>query len=170
MNYENAKIIEHSNKKSIISLIDNFLDTDIKNKLKEPLKLVSQKYDKRKEYYENLNEAKKSIRANKIEGDYDQKNGICKNEDLIYSTKIEIREKGKRIVSDSFSDIIVGWHVNACWGLDDDGENTNGIYNFNDPILSKSIYFEFTSKNWWWIFGRRSQCYDLEIFLMKRPE
>jgi hypothetical protein len=170
VNFENAEIIEHSQKTSIIDLIDNFLDTDIKNKLNEPLKLVSQKYKKREKYYDDLNEAKKSIITNTIEGDYDQKNGICKNEDLIYSIKIEIREAGKRIISDYFSDIIVGWHINACWGLDDDGENTNGIYNFKDPILSKRIYFEFTSKTWWWIFFTRSQCYDLEIFLMKRPE
>ena len=164
VNYENAKIIEHSHKKSIISLIDNFFDEDIKYRLREPLKLISQKYDKRKKYYENLNKAKQMIIANTIKGDYEQKNGLCKKDDLIYSIRKEIREEGKRIVSDSFSDIIVGWNIISGWGND----GTNGVYTFNDPILSQRIYFEFKSKTVF--FFDRAQNYDLEIFLMKFPE
>ena len=165
VNYENAKIIQHSDKKSMIKLIDNFFDEDIKYKLEEPLKLVSQKYDIRQKYIDNLIKAKKSIKADTIKGDYEQKNCPLQNDDLIYSIKIEIRESGKRIISDSFSDIIVGWNITSHWGYD----GTNGDYSFKDPILSKSIYFESTSKKTW-IFFNRKQNYDLEIFLMKLPE
>ena len=167
LNYENARIIEHSLKKPIYKLINDFLDKDIKDKLKEPLKLVSQKYDKRKDYFDNLNEAKKSIIVNEIQGDYEKNNGLCKKDDLIYSIKIEIREEGTRKISKSFSDIIVGWNIISNWG-----DDTNGIYTFKDPILSKKMYFEFTSKKWCFIFFcvQRKQDSDLEIFLMKLPE
>ena len=167
LNYENAGIIEHSLKIPITDLIDDFLDKDIKDKLKEPLKLVSQKYDKRKKYYDNLNEAKKSIIVKEIQGDYSQKNGLCKKDDLIYSIIKKITGEGTRKISDSFSDIIVGWNITDNWW--EDGKQTNGIYKFKDPILSKKMYFEFTSKTCL-IFWERSQDYDLEIFLMKLPE
>ena len=166
VNDENAKIIGHSSKMSIIDLIDNSFNKDIKNKLKEPLKFLSEKYDKRKNYSDALSNAKTFIIPNTIEGQYNKNNGICKNDNLIYTKTKHIWEAGTVIVDITFDDIVVGWYIKSCWGND----GTNGNYNFNDPILSKKIYFTFTSQYWWWIFGRREQCYDLEIFLMKRPE
>ena len=55
INEKNAEIINYDN---IIKITD-LLDEDIKIKLKVPLKLIDEKYEKRKNYYETVNKLKK---------------------------------------------------------------------------------------------------------------
>ena len=55
INEKNAEIINYDN---IIKITD-LLDEDIKIKLKIPLKIIDEKYEKRKNYYETVNKLKK---------------------------------------------------------------------------------------------------------------
>ena len=54
INEKNAEIINYDN---IIKITD-LLDEDIKIKLKIPLKIIDEKYEKRKNYYETVNKLK----------------------------------------------------------------------------------------------------------------
>ena len=54
INENNADIINYDN---IIKITD-LLDEDLKKKLKEPLRIIDEKYEKRKNYYETLNDLK----------------------------------------------------------------------------------------------------------------
>lgn len=163
LTYENAQIIEHSNFIEISSLIDDFLDTKRKMKLEKSLNLVNKKYEKRKEYYDNINEAKQYINSIDISGAHTKRNGICYKDDLIYSEITNIDGNKETIIDISFKDIIVGWKITS---LRNDGKN--GDFSFSDPILEKKIYMKFTPKSG--IFSDRDQKYNVEIFLMKIPE
>lgn len=164
LNYENSKIIEYSNFIQINSLIEDFLDKDIKIKLDNALNLIDKKYEERKKYYEHIKEAKESIISDDIKGSGSQRNGICNEDNLIYSYKKQIRKKGQEIINEIFSDIIVGWRI-----ISNINDGSNGDYSFKNPILNNSINFEFNSKKGK-IFGKKAQSYDLIIFFMKSIE
>ena len=162
--YENSKIIEYSNLIEMNSLIKDFLDKDIQDKLNNALNLVDKKYERRKKYYNNIKSAKESIITLSYKGDKAIRNGLCNEDnDLIYSYRIKIREKGIRYANEPFSDIIVGWKIISNWN-----DGTNGDYEFTNPILTYSINFKFKSKTNYKI--DRAQNYDLVIYLMKFPE
>ena len=65
INEKNAEIINYDN---IIKITD-LLDEDIKIKLKIPLKIIDEKYEKRKNYYETL----KNLKQIKKRGKYKEK-------------------------------------------------------------------------------------------------
>ena len=160
LNYGNAQIIEYNNLIKITDLLDDFLDDDIYDKLENPLKLVEKKYKNRELYYETLKKAKE-YKTNdiNISGRDSKRNGLCEKNELIYSVIFNIYEK-KRLIDESFNDIIVGWKIISKW---DDG--TNGSYVLtNDPILTNKIKCEFESRAF------RKQDFDLEVFLMKKRE
>ena len=165
LNYENAQIIEYNNIVGINSLIEDFLDRDIKIKLKNPLNIINTKYEKRKEYYERLKEAKEFILNEEIKNeDHSKRNGLCYNDDLIYSETFPIKKTDtKKIIDESFQDIIVGWKI-----ISKRNDGYNGKFTFKDPILTKKIYIEFVPKTTLKI--SRDQQYDLEIFLIRLPE
>ena len=62
INEKNAEIINYDN---IIKITD-LLDEDIKIKLKIPLKIIDEKYEKRKNYYETVNKIKQIKKSGKI--------------------------------------------------------------------------------------------------------
>lgn len=160
LNYGNAQIIEYNNLVKITDLLDDFLDDDIYDKLENPLKLVEKKYKNRELYYETLKKAKE-YKTNEIDikGRDNKRNGLCENNELIYSVLFNIYEK-ERLIDESFNDIIVGWKIISKW---DDG--TNGSYILsNDPILTTKIKCKFESRAF------RTQDFDLQVFLMKKPE
>lgn len=165
LNYENAQIIEYNNIVGINSLIEDFLDRDIKIKLKNPLNIINTKYEKRKEYYERLKEAKEFILNEEIKNeDHSKRNGLCYNDDLIYSETFPIKKTDTiKIIDESFQDIIVGWKI-----ISKRNDGYNGKFTFKDPILTKKIYIEFVPKTTLKI--SRDQEYDLEIFLIRLPE
>ena len=163
LNYENSQIIEYSNIIEISSLIKDFLDRDTKMKLKNVFNLIDKKYEKRKIYYNNIEEAKEYIIGGEITGNINKRNGLCNNDDLIYSHKIKIKGKDPYRPQNSYQDIIVGWRINS-----NRNDGDNGDYNFYDPIMKKQIYFEFNPKSGF--FGKKEQNYDLEICLMKYPD
>ena len=164
LNYENARIIDYSNFIEINSLVEDFLDKNRKMKLNNALNLVKEKYEKRKEYYDNINEAKEFINNPIISGDKTKRNGLCDKDDLIYSETKNV--KGDDVEVDmSFPDIIVGWKINS---KRHDGKNAK--YSFTEPILRKKIYIKFEQKSEYWGLSKSDLNYDLEIFLMKFPK
>ena len=164
LNYENSQIIEYSNIIEINSLVEDFLDRDIKIKLKNPLNIINKKYEKRKEYYEKIKNAKEYILHDEIKNeDHSKRNGLCYTDDLIYSEIRYIKSDNKQVIDESFQDIIVGWKI-----ISKRDDEYNGKFTFKDPILTKKIYIQFVPKTTLKI--SRDQKYDLEIFLIKLPE
>lgn len=146
-------------------MIPDFLDKETKSKLKNALNLINKKYDKRKDYYDKINEAKECITTKDlIEGNQNKRNGLCIKDDLIYCETIPIKGNVAKNVQMSFSEIIVGWKINS-----NIKDGNNGNYKFYDPILTKTIDFNFEPKSKK-LFGKNEQNYDLEIYLMKFPE
>ena len=164
LNYENSQIIEYNNIIEISSLIEDFLDKKIKIKLNNALNIVNKKYEKRKEYYEKLKEAKEFILYGEIKNeDHSKRNGLCFKDDLIYSELIKIDTDETKYIDDSFPDIIVGWKI-----VSERNDGYNGKFTFKDPILTKKFKIKFEPKT---TFGlHRDQKYDLEIFFIKLPE
>ena len=164
LNYENSQIIEYSNIIEINSLVEDFLDRDTKIKLKNPLNIINKKYDKRKEYYEKIKDAKDYILHEEIKNiDHSKRNGLCYNDDLIYSETRSIRSDNTETIDESFQDIIVGWKI-----ISKKNDGYNGKFTFKDPILTKKIYIKFEPKTTLKI--SRNQKYDVEIFLIRLPE
>ena len=165
LNYENARIIEYSNFIEANSLIEDFLDKERKAKLKNALNLVGKKYQRRKEYYDNINGAKEYINSITISGDQTKRNGLCYENDLIYTEIINIRGNKEQTIDISFNDIIVGWKINS---NRNDGKNSK--FTFDEPILTKKVYMKFSPKSAYMGITTSDQKYDVEIFLMKFPE
>ena len=165
LNNENARIIEYTNFIEANSLIEDFLDKERKLKLKNALNLVSKKYQRRKEYYDNINGAKEYINSITISGDQTKRNGLCYENDLIHTETINIRGNKDQTIDISFNDIIVGWKI-----ISNRNDGKNSKFSFDEPILTKKVYMKFTPKSAYMGITTSDQNYDVEIFLMKFPE
>ena len=67
----------------------------ISKKLSEPFKLINDKYELRKKYYDYLKIAKDYKEDNQIKQKNNYINGICEQSELIYSEKFKNTEKKK---------------------------------------------------------------------------
>ena len=158
----NSNLIECTN----IIEAKNILPNDLKQKLKIPLQLVEQKYLARKKYYQNI-KSLKNIEIEKEKGYNDISKGICEESKIpeIYMKKIKIfTEEGigyvKKIINESFKDIIVGFKI-----VSERNDDYNGEWKFySNPLLQKEINMRF------WSQFIREQDFSLYIYLMKFPE
>lgn len=156
---DNIEVISYDN----IIEITNILDRQLKKKLKKPFELIEEKYNLRKKYYGIIADLKKKKSySNKKVGKY-YSEGICEKEnELIYSIDIHIREKWDFKGFDfqkSYPDVIIGWEIESL-------ETFNGECRIEEsPLLKKEIKFNFVRQ--FYILGSK---YDIKIFLMKYPD
>ena len=133
LNDQNSQIVGYENVISITELLNDVLEYDISKKLSEPFKLINDKYELRKKYYDYLKIAKDYKEDNQIKQKNNYINGICEQSELIYSEKFKHTEKKKNFEK-IFDDIIVGLKIIDNWK-----DNTNGEFTLQDPILKKNI-------------------------------
>ena len=167
INLENSNVIEYSN---LISS-QNILSLELRNKLKKPLKMIEEKYDMRKCYFELVNELKNQKFDFMNKENYENfDTGIQQecNKPKIYLETIKIfvdtsyfQMWKSKIFEKKFNDIIVGFKII--------GNRKENYYNgkwtiLNNPILSKEIKIKFVSQLY------RVINYKLEIYLMKTPQ
>ena len=158
----NSNIIECTN----IIEAKNILPNELKDKLKKPLQLVEEKYLKRRKYFQYINSLK-DIELNVKKGYNDISKGICKEGNIPEIYKKEIYVYGdksfgytKKIISEAFEDIIVGFKIIS---KRDDDYNGEWDIKFN-PLLKKEINISFESQ------FLRVEKYMLYVYLMKFPE
>ena len=160
----NSNVIECTN----IIEAKNILPNEIKQKLKIPLQLVEEKYLARKKYIQII----KSIKDIKIEDEikgYDNiSKGIFEERKIpfIYEKKISIFTEApimgyeKKVITESFNDLIVGFKI-----VDERKDGLNGEWKiYTNPLLQKEINCRF------WSQWAREQKFSLYIYLIKFPE
>ncbi len=161
INEKNAEIINYDN---IIKITD-LLDEDIKIKLKVPLKIIDEKYEKRKNFYETVNKIKQIKKSGTIKrsgnGNYELGFDNYYN-NLIYS-QTRIIEKGRgwgTVTANediSTNDIIVGIKIIP-------EKNNDGKWEIKEnPLLTNQMSIKFESEFYHGIN------YTLILYLMKLP-
>ena len=147
INKNNAEIINYEN---IIKITD-ILDEDVKIKLKEPLKIINEKYEKRKKYYEIIQQIKQKKKSGiiKRKGDDEFELGIVNdNSNLIEMQTHKVYQKKKyfrsftKTINISTNDRIVGFKIKS--NKDDNGEwkiKENPLLNFEMSIKFESDWF-----------------------------
>ena len=166
LNSNNCQVIEYKN----IINIKNFLDKNMQKKLRIPLEIIEQKYEKKKEYHDIIAQLRDSLYGHNStvlkgtettsKGFYEEKPG------LIYSKKYEVKGDGEfmshitRKVNYTYPDIIVGFKIIDCWK-----DGTNGTWTLAEyPLLKNEIYLTFKSQ----LF--RGEHFSVEVYLIKFPE
>ena len=147
INNNNAQIIDYEN---IIKITD-LLDENIKIKLKEPLKIINEKYEKRKKYYEIIQQVKQNKKSEEIKrkGNDEFELGIINdNSNLIEIQTNKVYQKYKwfrsftKTINISTNDRIVGFKIKS--NKDDNGEwkiKENPLLNFEMSIKFESDWF-----------------------------
>ena len=164
INEKNAEIINYDN---IIKITD-LLDEDIKIKLKIPLKIIDEKYEKRKNYYETVNKLKQIKKSGKIKrsGNGNYELGFDnKYNNLIYSqTRIIKKDWGWNewvvIANEDIStnDIIVGIKIIP-------EKNNDGKWEIKEnPLLNYEMSIKISSDSF------RGISYKIIVYMMKLPE
>ena len=163
----NSSVIECSN----IITAKNILQYDLRKKLEIPLKMIEDKYSRKKKYLEYFDQ----IRDKKVfekKGDNNFSVGICKemkesSEPHIYKKKFTIDTKVSIIPAkykekfyESFNDIIVGFEIH-----EDRGDGHNGEWKIkNEPLGTKELAIRFES-------GRhRGQDFTINVYLLENPK
>ena len=167
INLENSNVIEYSN---LISS-QNILSLELRNKLKKPLQMIEEKYEKRKLYFEQIDELKSQKLDVINKENYENFDvGIQQecNKPKIYLETMKIFVETSyfemwkaKIFEKKFNDIIVGFKII--------GNRAENYYNgkwtiMNNPILSKEIKIKFVSQFY------RAINYKLYVYLMKTPQ
>ena len=159
---ENSDITGYSN---IIPVTD-LLDNEIKNKMLKPLKLLENKYNKRKRYIKIIEDLKKRINSlwkkEKVRGN--DGDGLVKEEsDLIYAKTFKVEKKWTPLTveydfREPFTDLIVGWKITNL-------KDHNGEWTLQEnPLLQYKMDAHFKSDL------SRGISYEITIYLMKYPE
>ena len=167
INLENSIVIEYAN---IISS-QNILSYELRNKLIKPIRMIEEKYDMRKCYFEQIEELKNKKFDCVNKEDYgDFSIGIQQecNKPKIYLEKIKIFFDASYFkmwktenFEKKFNDIIVGFKII--------GNRKENYYNgkwtiLNNPILSKELKIQIVSQIY------RAINYILEVYLMGTPK
>ena len=168
---ENANIVECGN----IIEAKNILEDDLKKQLEKPLKIINEKYSKRKKYLEKmdylLNLRKEKLCEMKNYGNFNR--GFCEEINEISQPKIYMKSFDvvtetvffPPIVYENFhyqsnEDIIVGFFIH-----DNRGDGHNGQWTIkNEPLGSKEITIEFGSG------FLREQNFTVNIYFMEKPK
>lgn len=162
INISNSFIIGYENLKNFHELIKY----NIRNKLSSSLKIIDEKYEERKQFFqiiENLKDNKEFVEK----GNASIKVGICDEKKIPKIIHQKFDAQGDFIsfsrrydqINQSFSDIIVGYYINCCWA-----DGTNGAWFIKEnPLLKTRIDISFTSQFF------RGQRFELFVYLMKFP-
>ena len=160
INLSNSSVIEFAN----IITAGDILDNELKEKLRKPLRIIEDKYSRKKKYLENLENIYKirdkadekdknneKLTGKKGYGDFSK--GICKEsnagpEPYIYKEKFIIDTHVSYIypvyreeLHKRFKDIIVGFEI-----IDDRKDGYNGEWQIkNEPLGAKEIILKFAS-------------------------
>ena len=159
---KNANIIEYAE----IRTLDNFIDRDLRDLLKEPLNLVIKKYEKRREYYYIIKKLKEKNEEyyfyNKTEtlrigmNNRDNKDIVCDSEES-FEMKAGLFSGAKKTISKTFNDnVIVGVEI-----INESG-NSKAKFSFKNPLLTDEINIDFASKKY--------MKYRINIYLIKYPK
>ena len=159
---KNANIIEYAE----IRTLDNFIDRNLKELLKEPLNLVIKKYEKRREYYYIIKKLKEKNEEhyfyNKTEtlrigmNNRDNKDIVCDSEES-FEMKAGLFSGAKKTISKTFNDnVIVGVEI-----INESG-NSKAKFSFKNPLLTDEINIDFVSKKY--------MKYRINIYLIKYPK
>lgn len=166
INLENSAIIECCN---IIPAI-NILDNDLKQQLEIPLNLINERYLRRKNCLQFLNEiSDEKLRNKKGYGKFNR--GKCNEIDTRKEPRI--KKESFSIFTDvtffppichkefyyQFNNIIIGFEIQ-----DNRGDGNNGQWTIkNEPIGSKEISIDFDS------CFLREQNFTINVYLMEIP-
>ena len=160
----NSNVIECTN----IIEAKNILPNEIKQKLKIPLQLVEEKYLARKKYIQIIKSLKDIKIEDEIKGYDNISKGIFEERKIpfIYEKKISIFTEApimgyeKKVITESFNDLIVGFKI-----VDERKDGLNGEWKiYTNPLLQKEINCRF------WSQWAREQKFSLYIYLIKFPE
>jgi hypothetical protein len=160
LNMKNSAIIEYTEFRKIY----DFLDEKLTFKLYKPIELMKEKYKRREEYFQIIQELEKnkgnsyySDRSDTLRlGIYEKKNkNIYCYDKISFWQDHGIIFKKKKNIYQSFDDIIVGIEIIS---------RTDGKYTLCNPILKKSTDIDFVSKRW------EDMAFDIKVYLMKFPE
>ena len=163
----NSSVIECSN----IITAKNILEYDLRKKLEIPLKMIEDKYSRKKKYLEYINQIKDK-KVFEMKGDNNFSVGICKEvkessephiykKKFIIDTKVSIiPAKYKEKFQENFNDIIVGFEIH-----EDRGDGHNGEWKIkNEPLGTKELSIRFES-GW-----HRGQDFTINVYLMENPK
>ena len=168
---ENANIVECCN----IIPAKNIIDEDLKKQLEIPLKIIDEKYTRKKKFIEYFNQilnVKKVEKLNEKKGYGNFKRGICQEKNIVNEPRIYM----EKFIIDThvsyfppifvenfyqkFDDIIVGFEI-----IDDRKDGHNGDWTIgNEPLDNKEIKIKFASG----LF--RGQDFTIKIYLMQKPK
>ena len=166
INLENSAIIECCN----IITAKNLLDNDLKKQLETPLKLIDEKYTRRKNYLCYLSETKNKKLFNLQQyghlnrGKCEEKNTsneprIKKESFLIFTPVVYFPPIYHEEFHKEFNNIIIGLEIQ-----DNRRDGYNGQWTIkNEPLGNKEITIEFDS------CFLREQNYTIDIYLMEIP-
>ena len=163
----NSSVIECSN----IITAKNIIEYDLRKKLEIPLKMIEDKYSRKKKYLEYIDQIKDK-KVFEMKGDNNFSVGICKEvkessephiykKKFIIDTKVSIiPAKYKEKFQESFNDIIVVFEIH-----EDRGDGHNGEWKIkNEPLGTKELAIRFES-------GRhRGQDFTINVYLMENPK
>ena len=163
----NSSVIECSN----IITAKNIIEYDLRKKLEIPLKMIEDKYSRKKKYLEYINQIKDK-KVFEMKGDNNFSVGICKEvkessephiykKKFIIDTKVSIiPAKYKEKFQENFNDIIVGFEIH-----EDRGDGHNGEWKIkNEPLGTKELSIRFES-GW-----HRGQDFTINVYLMENPK
>ena len=158
---QNSNIIEYAE----LRRIDYFMDKELKNSLKEPLKLIVDKYQRRKDYFSLIQQ----IKSKKLEEFYNKRGNfeIGKNSNFNHRIKCDSGESfeiksgiikdAKKTVSKIFENIIVGLEIKD---ISDKVEVAK--YSFRNPLLTNEVNITFVSK--------KNMKFKINIYTIRYPE
>ena len=162
VNLETANVVEYSNFTEILS----FIDEDLLNSLEEPINIVKRKYERRRNYY-NLIQDLPKIRGEDryVEykdtlriGCYDEsKEDITCNSDESFEMKGKLFSSIEKQISRSFPDIIVGIEII--------NKNNCGKFTLENPIKKNYLNIVFKKGN-----GTSIMKFDIKIYTLKFPK
>ena len=163
INLSNSNVIECTN----IITVRNILDYNLKIALDGPLKIIEEKYMKRKKYLEKINEIKNQMLGTH-QGSSDFSKGICKEmkgkKDVnIYIKYLDLDFKPSliplrktEILNQTFNDVIVGFEIR-----DERNDGFNGKWTIEtSPLGKKEINIHFES------LRLREIHYSIAVYLM----
>jgi len=167
INLQNSSVIECCN----MTRSKDILDSDLQKQLEEPLKLIDEKYERRKNFLKYFNQFEnEKLFERKGYGNFNR--GLCqiknvKNEPRIYMENCKVfteitfwppihYEEFHKEFKDNY---IVGFEI-----IDNRRDGHNGEWTIkNEPLLSKGITIEFASG------FLREQDFTVNIYLMEVP-
>lgn len=169
LNLQNADIIGYNN----IIDVTQLLDMKLKLKIKEPLKIIREKYNKRKKYYEYLKAARNMVKTGKmrVKGNDIISHGICKIDNNLISVTSQkfdqswaLTSQTKHITISTNENIIVGWKIMT-------DKPVRGSWTLEDPLLKNEVNIRFV-QTFFQSFRPFSkvQSFILELYVLKLPE